>query len=86
MAGFDSLKPKSHRSVRFLDRAIGCDWDKVRPIGNVCYELQQRSHTAIDPYARSRYHERLENIDGKSHRRKLCDLVVAINDRSYDQS
>ena len=50
----------------------GCDLAKVRPIGNVCYDLQQRSHTAIDLYGWSRYHERLENIDGKSHRRKSC--------------
>ena len=67
------IKPKSQRIVRFLDRTIGCDWAKVRPIGNVCYDLQQRSHTATGLYAWSRYHERLENIDGKSHRRKSCD-------------
>ena len=36
-------------------------------------------------YALSRYHERLENIDGKSHRIISCDytVVVAINDRCY---
>ena len=28
--------------VRFM---IGCDWAKVRPVGNVCYDLQQRSHS-----------------------------------------
>ena len=67
------LKPQPHRIVRFLDRTIGCDWAKVRQIGNVCYDLQQLSHTAIDLYAWSRYHERVENIDGKSHRRKSCD-------------
>ena len=67
------LKPQSNRIVWFLDRAIGCDWAKVRPIGNVCYDLQQRSHAAIDLYAWSRYHKRLGNIDGKSHRRKSCD-------------
>ena len=64
------VKVESHRIVQFLDRTIGCDWAKVRPIGNVCYDLQQRSHTAIDLYAWSRYHERLENIDGKGHRRE----------------
>ena len=35
------VKPQSHRIVRFLDRTIGCDWAMVRPIGNVCYDLQQ---------------------------------------------
>ena len=45
-----SLKPQAHRIVVFLDRTIGCDWVKVRPIGNVCYDLQQRSHTGIDLY------------------------------------
>ena len=43
--GFEDVKPQSHRIVRFLDRTIGCDWAKVRPIGHVCYDLQQRSHT-----------------------------------------
>ena len=38
------IKPKSRR---FLDRTIGCDLAKVRPIVNVCYDLQERSHTAI---------------------------------------
>ena len=42
------LKPQSHRIVRLLDRTIGCDLANVRPIGNVCYDLQKRSHTAID--------------------------------------
>ena len=67
------FKPQPHRIIRFMDRTIGCDWAKVRPVVNVCYDIQQRSHTAIDIYARSRYHELLENIDGPS--------VVAINDR-----
>ena len=50
----------------------------------------------IDFYAWSRYHERLQNIDGKSHFSKSCDQwyrstidirsVIAIDDRSYDQS
>ena len=51
--------------VRFLDRTNGCDCAKVRTIGNVCYDIQQRSHTAVDIYAWSRYHEQYEN-DGKS--------------------
>ena len=41
------LKPLSHRIVRLLDRTIGCYLSNVRPIGNVCYDRQQRSHTAI---------------------------------------
>ena len=36
------LKPQSHRIVRFIDRTIGCDLANVRPIGNVCYDLQKR--------------------------------------------
>ena len=64
------VKPQSHRIVRFLDRTIGCNWADVRPIGNVCYDLQQRSHIAIDLYVWSRFHKRLENIGGKSHRRQ----------------
>ena len=40
------LKPQSHRIVRLLDRTTGCDLANVRPIGNVCYDLQK--HTAID--------------------------------------
>ena len=40
-------KPLSHRIVRLLDRTIGCYLANVRPIGNVCYDRQQRSHTAI---------------------------------------
>ena len=54
-----------------LDRTIGSDWAKVQPIGNVCYD--PTAHTAIELYSWSRYHTRLENIDGKSHRRKSCD-------------
>ena len=38
------LKPQVHRIVRLLDRTIGCDLANVRPIGNVCYDLQKRSH------------------------------------------
>ena len=41
------VKPQTHRIVRLLDRTIGCDLANVRPIGNVCYDLQKRSHTAI---------------------------------------
>ena len=43
----NDLKPLSHRIVRLLDRTIGCYLANVRPIGNVCYDRQQRSHTAI---------------------------------------
>ena len=42
-----TLKPLSHRIVRLLDRTIGCYLANVRPIGNVCYDRQKRSHTAI---------------------------------------
>ena len=38
---------KSHVSIRLLDRTIGCDLANVRPIGNVCYDLQKRLHTTI---------------------------------------
>ena len=37
------FKPQSHRIVRFLNRTIGFDLANVRPIGNVCYDLQKRS-------------------------------------------
>ena len=43
----DTLKPLSHRIVRLLGRTIGCYLANVRPIGNVCYDRQKRSHTAI---------------------------------------
>ena len=39
------LKPQSHRIVRFLDRTIVCDWAKVRPIGNFCYDLKKRDRS-----------------------------------------
>ena len=42
-----SVRPQTHRIVRLLDRTIGCDLANVRPIANVCYDLQKRSHTAI---------------------------------------
>ena len=83
------IKPQSHRIVRLLDRTIGCYLANVRPIGNVCYDRQQRSHTAIGlsswwyviiglvVYEWSRDQQRLE---------KIVRLVVAINDRSYDRS
>ena len=45
------VKPLSHRIVRLLDRTIGCYLANVRPIGNVCYDRQQRSHTAIGLYS-----------------------------------
>ena len=51
-----------------------CDWAKVRPIDNFCYDLQQPR--SISTRAWSRYHERLENIDDKSHRRKSCDYSI----------
>ena len=54
------LKPQSHRIVRLLDRTIGCDLANVRPIGNVCYDLQKPQ-------------QRLEKIDGMIHRRKSYD-------------
>ena len=82
-----SIKPLSHRIVRLLDRTIGCYLANVRPIGNVCYDRQQRSHTAVFLpggrssydwwYAWSRDQQRLETI---------VRLVAAINDRSYDWS
>ena len=72
------LKPPSHRIVRLLDRTIGCDLANARPIGNVCYDPQKRSHTAIGlfaggrssydwSYAWSRDQHRLEKIDDKIH-------------------
>ncbi len=42
-----SIKPQSHRIVRFFDRAIGRDLTELRPISNVCYDLQQWSYIAI---------------------------------------
>ena len=69
---------------------------KVRPIGSVCYDLQERSHAAIDLYAWLCAHERLDNIDGNIHRgnhatsgsdqRPIVRSVIAPDDRSYDQS
>ena len=75
-----SAKPQSQRIVRLLDRTIGCDLANVRPIGNVCYDLQKRSHTAIVFFAdgRSSYdcsytwsgdQHRLEKIDDQ------CDNI-----------
>ena len=58
----------------------------VRPIGNVCYDLQLRSHTAINLYALSRNHERLEKTNGNSHRRKSCDYMGSYHRPMYDQS
>ena len=58
----------------------------MRPIGNVCYDLQQRSHTAIDLYAWSRYDDQFENTDGKSH--CIGNRVTSGSDQlpMYDQS
>ena len=57
------IKPKSQRIVRFLDRTIGCDWAKVRPIGKVCYDLQQRSVA---------YRDRSLRVEGRGR----CDGLV----------
>ena len=43
-----NLRPLSHWIVRFIDRTIGCYLANVRPIGNVCYDRQQRSPPTID--------------------------------------
>ena len=72
VAAMTAIKPQSHRIVRFIDRTIGCDWARVQLIGTVCHDHQQRSHTAIDLYAIV-LSERLDNIDGKSHRRNSCN-------------
>ena len=66
----------SHRIVRLVDRTIGCYLANVRPIGNVCYDRQQRSSYDWS-YAWSRDQQRLV---------KIVRLVVAINDRSFDRS
>ena len=81
-----SKTPQTHRIVRYLDRTIGCDWAKVRSIGNVCYDLQQRARTATDLYAWSRYEERFENTVGKSH--CIGNRVTGGSDQRpmYDQS
>ena len=47
------IKPQSHRIVRFLDRTIGWDWAKVRPLGNTCYDLQQRIPRSISTCGRA---------------------------------
>ena len=70
-----TLMPQSHRIVRFLGRTIGCDLANVRPIGNVCYDLQilrsvffAGGRSSYDwSYAWSRDQQRLEKIDGKIH-------------------
>ena len=47
-----TLKPQSHHILYdFTIVRLVANRAKVRPIGNVCYDLQQRSHTAIDLYA-----------------------------------
>ena len=74
------LKPQSHRIVRLLDSTIGCDLANVRPIGNVCYDLQKRSHSrAINTDSR-------RSMTRYIISKEIVRLVVAINDRSYDQS
>ena len=71
-----------------LDRTIGCDLANVRPIGNVCYDFQKRSHTAIGLFAggRSSYDWSYAWSRDQHRLEKIVRLVVAINHRSYDQS
>ena len=96
----DFINSQSHRIVRFLDRTIGCDWARVRPIGNVCYDLQEWLNAASDLYAWSRDHERSTNdwrrsmarsIVGNratsgSDQRPIERSVIAFDDRSFAQS
>ena len=71
----------------------------VRPIGNVCYDLQKRSHTAISLFLLvvghrtiGRTRDRAINTDWRRSMtryiisKEIVRLVVAINDLSYDQS
>ena len=91
-----TVKPQSHGIVRFLYRAIGCDLAKMRHIGNVCCDLQQRSHTAIGLWRLVvRVVVRSPTIGKRSMGRSVVRLVVAntdhrsiiaSDDRSYDQS
>ena len=83
-----------------LDRPIGCDLANVRPIGNVCYDLQKRSNTAIGLFfllvvghrTIGRTRGRAINTDWRRSMtrsiilQEIVRLVLAINDRSYDQS
>ena len=85
------LKPLSHRIVRLLDRTIGCYLTNVRPIGNVCYDRQQRSIAYCDrsvflPGGRSSYDWSYAWSRDQQRLEKIVRLVVAINDRSYDRS
>ena len=94
----EDLKPLSHRIVRLLDRTIGCYLANVRPIGNVCYDRQQRSHTAIGLSSSWLVIARLvvrvvarsttiveDRTTSGSHKRSIVRSIVAPDDRSYDQ-
>ena len=93
------LKPQVHRIVRLLDRTIGCDLVNVRPIGNVCYDLQKRSHcdrsfllvVGHRTIGEDRWQDPSKKIVGNrttsgSHKRSIVRSIVAPDDRSYDQS
>ena len=94
-----SVKPLSQRMVRFLDRTIGFDLANLQPVGNVCYDLQKRSHTEIGLFcwwlvivrfvvrvvARSTTIGEDRTTSG-SHKRSIVRSIVAPDDRSYDQS
>ena len=83
-----------------LDRKIGCDLTNVRPLGNVCYDLQKRSVAYCDRSfllvvghrTIGRTRGRAINTDWRRSMtrsiisKEIIRLVVAINDRSYDQS
>ena len=69
-----------HKSTVTSDRTISGSYDWLRlGQGATGQQCLLRSPAAIAyrdrslAYAWSRYHERLENIDGKSHRRKSGD-------------
>ena len=55
----------------------------MRPIGNVCYDLQQRLHTSIDLYTRGRA---ITNDWRISMARAIVRSIVTAGDRWYDQS
>ena len=82
-----------------LDRTIGCDLANVRPIGNICDDLQKRSHTAIGSFLLMVGHRTIGRTRGRAINadwrrsmkrsiisKEIVRLVVSINDRSYDQS
>ena len=91
-----TLKPQSHRIVRLRDRTIGCDLANVRPIGNVCYEAVAycgRSFLLVVGHRTiGRTRGRAINTDWRRSMtrsiisKEIVRLMVAINDRSYDQS